>query len=76
MHEAGWSCHGCGGVASLPLRRPDFNPRPHLVRFMIDQVAVGEGFLQVHGFVAVSVIPVVALSHSFIYHSRYIKLSY
>jgi hypothetical protein len=39
---------------------------------MIEEVAVGDGFLQVRVF-AVSVMPPVVLHHSFNYHSRYIK---
>ena len=45
-----WLCHGWGGVAGLPLRRTDFNPRPLHVGSTIDEVTVREDFLQVHVF--------------------------
>jgi len=67
-----FSYQGWGCVAGLPLWRPDFNPRPLSVGYMIEEVTVGDGFLQVRVF-AVSVMPPVVLLHSFNYHSRYIK---
>jgi len=44
-------------VVGVPTRRPGFNSRPVLVGLILGEVAMGQGFLRVLRFFAVSVIP-------------------
>ena len=37
-------------ASSLLLQRPGFDPRPVCVRFVVDKVALGQGFIQVLQF--------------------------
>ena len=44
-------------VVGVPTRRPGFNSRPFIVGLILDEVALGQGFLRVIRFLAVSIIP-------------------
>ena len=58
-------------VARLSQRRFGLNPRPVHVGFVVDKLALGQGYVRVIRFSPVSSIPLVHDSHSFVYKRRY-----
>jgi hypothetical protein len=50
--------------ARLSAQRPIFDPRPVYVGFLVDKVALGEVYLPVFRFYAVSIIPLMLRIHS------------
>jgi hypothetical protein len=62
-------------VAGLSPRRLGFDPGPFRVRFVVDEVAIGQGFLRVLRFSLVNIIPPILHTHSFIYYRHYINLA-
>jgi hypothetical protein len=78
-------CHGCvhqantwkrfrQSVANLPLPRPGVHPRPVHVRFVVDEVALGQVFLPVLVFSSMSSIPPVLHTHSVVCPRRCVML--
>jgi len=61
-------------VMSLPPEGLGFNPRQS-VQFVIDQVALGQGFLQEHQLCPVIITPVLH-AYPFIYNQTYIILAF
>jgi hypothetical protein len=55
-------------VSCLSLRRPEFDPRPAHMEFVMDEVALGKVFLRVLPFFPLSIILLMLNTPSFIHH--------
>jgi hypothetical protein len=60
-------------VAVLSRRRPEQNPNPVLVGFMVDKVAMGQVLLRVLWFSPASIVSSVLCTRSFLHHRLYIN---
>jgi hypothetical protein len=64
-------CHGSGNFCGLSLRTPGLIPKLEHVGFVADKVVLGQIFLRILQFSAVTVMPLLLHTQAYVYHRYY-----